>query len=156
MLQRAHVLTGLWDYACCLARFDDVGALAKEPRDVVMGLWSGLGYYRRARNLHRCAQQVMAEHGVAFPNTAEALATLPGIGRSTAGAIAPLCFSERVPILDANARRVLTRLSGFARDLASAGNERLLWELAQSLLPTRDLAQTMPRYTQGLMDLGAS
>src|SRR6218665_4099557 len=121
-----------------------------------MGLWSGLGYYSRARNLHRCAQQVMAEHGGAFPNTAEALATLPGIGRSTAGAIAAFCFSERVPILDANARRVLTRLSGFARDLASAGNERLLSELAQSLLPTRDLAQTMPRYNQGLMDLGSA
>ncbi|WP_407830497.1 A/G-specific adenine glycosylase [Verminephrobacter eiseniae] len=156
MLQQTQVSTVLGYYACFLARFPDVSALAKAPRDEVMGLWSGLGYYGRARNLHRCAQQVMAEHGGVFPNTAEALATLPGIGRSTAGAIAAFCFSERVPILDANARRVLTRLSGFARDLASAGNERLLWELAQSLLPTRDLAQTMPRYTQGLMDLGAS
>jgi len=108
MLQQTQVRTVLEYYACFLARFPDVGALAKAPRDEVMGLWSGLGYYSRARNLHRCAQQVMAEHGGAFPNTAEALATLPGIGRSTAGAIAAFCFSERVPILDANARRVLT------------------------------------------------
>ena len=81
-----------------------------------MGLWSGLGYYTRARNLHRCAQQVVSEHGGEFPRTAEALAILPGIGRSTAGAIAAFCFSERVPILDANVRRVLTRLLGFDTD----------------------------------------
>ncbi|MBT9511634.1 MAG: A/G-specific adenine glycosylase [Acidovorax sp.] len=156
MLQQTQVSTVLDYYARFLVRFPDVSALAKAPQDEVMGLWSGLGYYSRARNLHRCAQQVVADHGGAFPCTAEVLATLPGIGRSTAGAIAAFCFSERVPILDANVRRVLTRLLGFDKDLASAKNERLLWGLAGELLPTRDLGHAMPGYTQGLMDLGAS
>ena len=156
MLQQTQVSTVLDYYARFLARFPDVAALAAAPQDEVMGLWSGLGYYTRARNLHRCAQQVVSEHGGAFPRTAEVLATLPGIGRSTAGAIAAFCFSERVPILDANVRRVLTRLLGFDADLASAKNERVLWEHAQTLLPDRDLLNAMPRYTQGLMDLGAT
>ncbi|RZJ55544.1 MAG: A/G-specific adenine glycosylase [Acidovorax sp.] len=156
MLQQTQVSTVLDYYARFLARFPDVAALAAAPQDEVMGLWSGLGYYTRARNLHRCAQQVMLEHGGAFPRSAEMLATLPGIGRSTAGAIAAFCFSERVPILDANVRRVLTRLLGFDADLASAKNERVLWEHAQALLPDRDLVNAMPRYTQGLMDLGAT
>ncbi|MBV7453365.1 A/G-specific adenine glycosylase [Acidovorax sp. sif1233] len=156
MLQQTQVATVLDYYARFLARFPDVRALAQAGQDEVMGLWSGLGYYARARNLHRCAQQVVAEHGGVFPDTAAVLATLPGIGRSTAGAIAAFCFSERVPILDANVRRVLTRLLGFDKDLASAGNERLLWEEAQALLPRKNLHAAMPRYTQGLMDLGAS
>ncbi|MCW8205756.1 A/G-specific adenine glycosylase [Verminephrobacter aporrectodeae subsp. tuberculatae] len=156
MLQQTQVATVLGYYARFLERFPDVRALAQAPCDEVMGLWSGLGYYSRARNLHRCAQQVVAEHGGAFPGSAEALARLPGIGRSTAGAIAAFCFSERVPILDANVRRVLTRLLGFEKDPASAGSARLLWTFAGSLLPTQDLGNAMPRYTQGLMDLGAS
>ncbi|CAN7257999.1 A/G-specific adenine glycosylase [Acidovorax sp. LjRoot129] len=156
MLQQTQVATVLDYYARFLARFPDVAALAAASQDEVMGLWSGLGYYTRARNLHRCAQQVVAEHGGAFPCTADMLATLPGIGRSTAGAIAAFCFSERVPILDANVRRVLTRLLGFEKDLASAANERLLWSAAESLLPQKNLRDAMPRYTQGLMDLGAS
>ena len=120
MLQQTQVSTVLDYYARFLARFPDVSALANAPQDEVMGLWSGLGYYSRARNLHRCAQQVVADHGGLFPRSAEVLATLPGIGRSTAGAIAAFCFSERVPILDANVRRVLTRLLGFDKDMASA------------------------------------
>ncbi|MFI8614992.1 A/G-specific adenine glycosylase [Acidovorax sp. NPDC077693] len=156
MLQQTQVSTVLDYYARFLARFPDVAALAAAPQDEVMGLWSGLGYYTRARNLHRCAQQVVSEHGGAFPRTAEVLATLPGIGRSTAGAIAAFCFSQRVPILDANVRRVLTRLLGFDADLASARNEKVLWEHAQALLPVHDLENAMPRYTQGLMDLGAT
>ena len=156
MLQQTQVATVLDYYARFLTRFPDAAALAAASQDEVMGLWSGLGYYTRARNLHRCAQQVVAEHGGAFPRTAEMLATLPGIGRSTAGAIAAFCFSERVAILDANVRRVLTRLLGFEKDLASAANERLLWSAAESLLPHKNLHDAMPRYTQGLMDLGAS
>ncbi len=156
MLQQTQVTTVLDYYARFLERFPDVVALSQAEQDEVMGLWSGLGYYTRARNLHRCAQQVVAEHGGSFPRTAEMLATLPGIGRSTAGAIAAFCFSERVPILDANVRRVLTRLLGFEKDLASSGNERLLWKEAESLLPQKNLLTAMPRYTQGLMDLGAS
>jgi A/G-specific adenine glycosylase len=99
---------------------------------------------------------VVADHGGAFPETAQLLATLPGIGRSTAGAIAAFCFSEPVPILDANVRRVLTRLLGFGEDLAVVRNEKLLWDRATQLLPTTDLQTAMPRYTQGLMDLGAT
>ena len=156
MLQQTQVTTVLDYYTRFLDRFPDVSALAAAPQDEVLGLWSGLGYYSRARNLHRCAQQIIADHGGAFPRTAAVLSSLPGIGRSTAGAIAAFCFSERVPILDANVRRVLTRLLGFGHDLASAKNERLLWDHADALLPVRDLDAAMPRYTQGLMDLGAS
>ena len=156
MLQQTQVATVLGYYARFLERFPTVGVLAQAPADEVMGLWSGLGYYTRARNLHACAQKVMSAHGGAFPEKAEALAALPGIGRSTAGAIAAFCFSERVPILDANVRRVLTRWLGFDKDLASVKNERLLWELAETLLPMTGLQSSMPRYTQGLMDLGAT
>ena len=156
MLQQTQVATVLGYYARFLERFPDVQALAAAHPDEVMALWSGLGYYSRARNLHRCAQQVVAQHGGAFPRTAEELARLPGIGRSTAGAIAAFCHGQRVPILDANVRRVLTRLFGFGADLSSARNERLLWARAEALLPHTDLQSTMPRYTQALMDLGAS
>jgi len=156
MLQQTQVTTVLGYYARFLERFPDVQALAAVHPDEVMALWSGLGYYSRARNLHRCAQQVVAQHAGAFPRTAEELARLPGIGRSTAGAIAAFCHGQRVPILDANVRRVLTRLLGFGADLSSARNERLLWNRAEALLPHTDLQSTMPRYTQALMDLGAS
>ncbi len=156
MLQQTQVSTVLGYYARFLEKFPNVQALAAAPQDEVMGLWSGLGYYSRARNLHACAQAVVNLHGGAFPRTAEVLATLPGIGRSTAGAIASFCFAERTPILDANVRRVLTRVLGFDADLAVARNERLLWDQAEALLPVEDLANAMPRYTQGLMDLGAS
>lgn len=156
MLQQTQVATVLDYYSRFLNRFPDVAALAQASQDEVMGLWSGLGYYTRARNLHRCAQQVVSQHGGEFPRTAEVLATLPGIGRSTAGAIAAFCFSERVPILDANVRRVLTRVLGFEEDLALARNERLLWSAAHAQLPVENLETSMPRYTQGLMDLGAT
>ncbi|WP_027996833.1 A/G-specific adenine glycosylase [Simplicispira psychrophila] len=155
MLQQTQVSTVLEYYPRFLVRFPDVAALAEASEDEVLALWSGLGYYSRARNLHRCARQVMALHGGAFPATAAILQSLPGIGRSTAGAIAAFCFGERAPILDANVRRVLTRILGFDADLALAANERALWERATELLPSSHLAQSMPRYTQGLMDLGA-
>jgi|SRR3990167_1470592 len=155
MLQQTQVGTVLDYYARFLERFPDIDSLAMASQDEVLALWSGLGYYSRARNLHRCAQQIVAEHGGSFPVSAEMLATLPGIGRSTAGAIAAFCFGERTPILDANVRRVLTRLLGFGEDLATAANERKLWELAAALLPLMDLQHSMPRYTQGMMDLGA-
>ncbi len=156
MLQQTQVATVLDYYARFLARFPDVRALAEAPQDDVLALWAGLGYYSRARNLHACAKAVMERHGGAFPRTVEELSALPGIGRSTAGAIASFCFGVRAPILDANVRRVLTRVLGFDADLAVARNERQLWTLADALLPTQDLESSMPRYTQGLMDLGAS
>ncbi len=156
MLQQTQVATVLGYYERFLARLPDVRALAAAPPDDVLALWSGLGYYSRARNLQRCAQQVVHEHGGEFPRSVEQLVALPGIGRSTAGAIAAFCFGERAPILDANVRRVLTRVLGFGADLARPANERQLWQLAGQLLPTSDLQQAMPRYTQGLMDLGAT
>jgi A/G-specific adenine glycosylase len=152
MLQQTQVSTVLAYYERFLARFPDVASLAAASLDEVLALWSGLGYYSRARNLHRCAQAVVDEHGGSFPASAEQLAKLPGIGRSTAAAIAAFCFGERVAILDGNVKRVLTRWLGFDHDLASAANERRLWEHATELLPDTG----MEAYTQGLMDLGAT
>jgi A/G-specific adenine glycosylase len=156
MLQQTQVVTVQAYFARFLARFADVQALAQAPLDEVLHLWAGLGYYSRARNLHRCAQDVVRLHDGVFPRLALQLQTLPGIGRSTAAAIAALCFGERVAILDGNVKRVLTRYLGFADDLALASNERHLWDQATQLLPTRDLLHNMARYTQGMMDLGAT
>ena len=156
MLQQTQVVTVKAYFARFLESFPTVAALADASEDAVLGLWSGLGYYSRARNLHRCAQHVMQRHGGAFPRDALTLATLPGIGPSTAAAIASLCFSERVAILDANVRRVVTRVQGFDADVAVAANARALWDAAASLLPSPERApQDMARYTQGMMDLGA-
>jgi A/G-specific adenine glycosylase len=156
MLQQTQVATVLDYFPRFLTRFSDVAALAAAPLDDVLGLWSGLGYYSRARNLHLCARAVVGLHGGVFPQTAQLLQTLPGIGRSTAAAIASLCFAQRVAILDGNVKRVLTRVLGFDADLSVAANERRLWDAASQLLPSSDLPQTMPRYTQGVMDLGAT
>jgi A/G-specific adenine glycosylase len=152
MLQQTQVATVLGYYERFLQRFPDVRALAAAPLDEVLALWSGLGYYSRARNLHRCAQAVVGEHGGRFPASAEALARLPGIGRSTAAAIAAFCFGERVAILDGNVKRVLARVLGFADDLARAPAVEALWAEATALLPARGVDV----YTQGLMDLGAT
>ena len=156
MLQQTQVSVVLEYFPRFLNRFPDVAALARASGDEVMALWSGLGYYSRARNLHRCAQQVVASHGGRFPPSAAELESLPGIGRSTAAAIASFCFNERVAILDGNVKRVLTRVLGFAKDLASSVNERELWAHAQALLPAAASGKSMPAYTQGLMDLGAT
>lgn len=157
MLQQTQVVTVRGYFARFVERFSNVKTLADASLDEVLGLWSGLGYYSRARNLHRCAQDVMALHGGVFPATAEVLVTLPGIGRSTAAAVASLCFGERVAILDANVKRVVTRVLGFDADLAQAANERALWDAATTLLPAPKVAAAaMPRYTQGMMDLGAT
>lgn len=152
MLQQTQVSTVLAYYERFTTRFPDVAALAAAPLDEVLALWSGLGYYSRARNLHRCAQAVVAEHGGRFPASAKALEALPGIGRSTAAAIAAFCFGERAAILDGNVKRVLARVLGFADDLAQAAAQRALWARAEALLPERDVDV----YTQGLMDLGAT
>ncbi len=153
MLQQTQVTTVLGYYERFLARFPDVSALAAAPLDDVLALWAGLGYYSRARHLHRCAQAVVAEHGGQFPRSAAVLATLPGIGRSTAAAIAAFCFDERAAILDGNVKRVLTRVLGFGDDLAEVRHERTLWAQAEALLPE---PAGMVAYTQGLMDLGAT
>ncbi|MBA4266898.1 MAG: A/G-specific adenine glycosylase, partial [Comamonadaceae bacterium] len=113
-------------------------------------------YYSRARNLHRCAQVVVAEHGGEFPRSAHDLATLPGIGSSTAAAIAAFCHGERISILDGNVRRVLSRLLAFSGDLSLASAQKELGLLAQTLLPKTASGDDMTAYTQGLMDLGAT
>jgi A/G-specific adenine glycosylase len=154
MLQQTQVATVLGYYARFLDRFPSVADLAAAPLDEVLALWSGLGYYSRARHLHRCAQAVVATHGGAFPRDAATLATLPGIGRSTAAAIAAFCFDERVAILDGNVKRVLARHLAFGDDLARPAAERALWQHAAERLPMH--AADMPRYTQALMDLGAT
>lgn len=156
MLQQTQVSTVLGYFPRFLARFPNVQALASAQTDEVMSLWSGLGYYSRARNLHRCAQDVVGRFGGCFPTTAQALETLPGIGASTAAAIAAFCFGERISILDGNVRRVLTRLLTFGDDLAVQGHQRRLWAHAQQLLPQAPEGDDMAAYTQGLMDLGAT
>jgi A/G-specific adenine glycosylase len=156
MLQQTQVSTVLGYFARFLERFPTVQALAAGTEDEVFGLWSGLGYYSRARNMHRCAQQVMARFEGAFPRTAAELETLPGIGRSTAAAVAAFCFGERVAILDGNVKRVLTRVLGFDGDMSSAAQERALWNAAAELLPPATQRSAIARYTQGLMDLGAT
>jgi A/G-specific adenine glycosylase len=153
MLQQTQVSTVRDYFARFMQRFPSVADLAAASEDEVLALWSGLGYYSRARNLHRAAQQVMTEHGGAFPRSAELLQTLPGIGRSTAAAVASLCFDERVAILDGNVKRVLTRYLGYGEDLAQTRHERALWALAQDLLPE---SPQMATYTQAVMDLGAT
>jgi A/G-specific adenine glycosylase len=152
MLQQTQVVTVLGYYERFLARWPRVTDLAAASLDEVLAMWAGLGYYSRARNLHACAVAVAELHRGEFPNSAAALQTLPGIGRSTAAAIAAFCFGERVAILDGNVKRVLGRVLAFDGDLASSTTEKKLWGRATELLPDRDV----DRYTQGLMDLGAT
>ncbi len=152
MLQQTQVGTVLPYYARFLNRYPSVDALAAAPIDSVLELWAGLGYYARARNLHRCAQVVVADHGGHFPPEPAALAELPGIGRSTAAAIAAFAFGTRAAILDGNVKRVLARCFGI-EDYPGAGKaEQAMWQLAESLLPVDHIEA----YTQGIMDLGAT
>jgi A/G-specific adenine glycosylase len=153
MLQQTQVATALAYYERFVQGYPDVAALATAPLDDVLALWSGLGYYSRARNLHRCAQTIVRDHGGSFPRSSAGLVQLPGIGRSTAAAIAAFCFDERAAILDGNVKRVLARHVGFESDLSTARAQRELWAYAESLLPA---AAQMAHYTQGLMDLGAT
>ena len=152
MLQQTQVATVIPYYQRFVAAFPDVRTLAAAPLGEVLQLWSGLGYYRRAHMLHRAAQIVVAEHAGVFPMDAQTLATLPGIGRSTAAAIAVFARGERGAILDGNVKRVLARHEGVNGFPGDAPVERLLWQRADALLPTRDIET----YTQALMDLGAT
>jgi A/G-specific adenine glycosylase len=152
MLQQTQVETVIPYYQRFLASFPDLATLAAAHEDAVLGHWSGLGYYSRARNLHAAARRIMADHGGQFPRGIEAILALPGIGRSTAAAIAAFAFGERRAILDGNVKRVLARVFGIEGWPGEKGVENRLWALAESLLP-EDGIRT---YTQGLMDLGAT
>ena len=154
MLQQTQVTTVIDYYQRFVQRFPNVATLAAATEEEVMGLWSGLGYYSRARHLHRAAQQVVAQHAGAFPTSAQGLQALPGIGPSTAAAIASICFDERVAILDGNVKRVLSRHLGDDSDMAQPRHVQALWQRAHALLPQRSI--DMPVYTQAVMDLGAT
>lgn len=154
MLQQTQVVTAAGFYARFLDRFPDVHALAAASEEAVMASWSGLGYYSRARNLHACARTVVEDHDGFFPVGFVELQELPGIGPSTAAAVASICHGERVSIFDGNVQRVLARLSAFEGDLAKLANKRRLQALAKAALP--EMSSDMPRHTQALMDLGAT
>jgi A/G-specific adenine glycosylase len=152
MLQQTQVATVERYYDRFIASFPDVVALADASADEVLHTWSGLGYYGRARNLHRAAQRVRDEHGGEVPASFDALASLPGVGRSTAGAILALATGERHAILDGNVKRVLSRLYRVETPPDAPATLRRLWELAEANTP----AERVAHYTQAIMDLGAT
>jgi A/G-specific adenine glycosylase len=152
MLQQTQVGTVTAYYERFMARFPDVRRLAAAPLDEVLHLWSGLGYYARARNLHRAAQAIVQRHDGEFPATLEEVMALPGIGRSTAGAILALSRGERHPILDGNVKRVLSRYFGIEGYPGDGAVEKRLWALAEGCTPVTAVAE----YTQAIMDLGAT
>lgn len=152
MLQQTQVATVIPYYQRFMARFPDVESLAAAPLDAVLHHWSGLGYYARARNLHKAAQVVRDQYGGRFPADLATLESLPGIGRSTAGAILSLACGQRQPILDGNVKRVLARhraVEGWSGETAVL---RELWRLAEAFTPDGRVAE----YTQAIMDLGAT
>ncbi|MEJ2298238.1 MAG: A/G-specific adenine glycosylase [Woeseiaceae bacterium] len=152
MLQQTQVQTVIPYFERFMQRFPDVQALADAERDEVLRHWSGLGYYARARNLHRAAQAIRDEHGGVFPNSLDEVMALPGIGRSTAGAILALSMNQRHPILDGNAKRVLARHAAVAGWPGKASVAKKLWETAERHTPHDRVAD----YTQAIMDLGAT
>lgn len=155
MLQQTQVSTVLGYYERFLAAFPDVGALAAAPIEAVLRRWSGLGYYTRARHLHTAAREVVVRHAGVFPTDPAALEALPGIGRSTAAAIAAFSRGTRVPILDGNVKRVLCRVFAVDGDPAERAVEQRLWAIATRELPEAGDGRVQT-YTQAVMDLGAT
>ena len=152
MLQQTQVETVIPYFGRFIARFPDAGALAAAPQDEVLHLWSGLGYYARARNLHRAANEIVRRPGGKLPETMAELTALPGIGRSTAAAILALSQGQRQPILDGNVKRVLTRVFCIRDWPGNAETSAKLWQLAEQCTPRTRVAE----YTQAIMDLGAT
>lgn len=152
MLQQTQVTTCIAYFERFTLHFPDVQSLAQAPLDAVLHLWSGLGYYARARNLHRAAGIIVHDFGGEFPLSSEILQQLPGIGRSTAGAILALSMNQRQPILDGNVKRVLTRFHAIEGWPGNREVEATLWQLAESHTPETEVAA----YTQAIMDLGAT
>jgi A/G-specific adenine glycosylase len=151
MLQQTQVAAVIPYWQRFLARFPDVRALAAADEQEVLRLWEGLGYYRRARQLHAAANMVMAEHGGELPTAYESLRGLPGIGRYTAGAILSIGCNHRLPILEANTVRVLSRLTAFEGDPGSTAGQKHLWSIAEAILPARNCGA----FNQALMELGS-
>ena len=151
MLQQTQVATVLPYYRRWMSRFPDVRALAAAPLEDVLKSWEGLGYYARARNLHRAAQAIMAEHGGSIPVTVEALRTLPGIGAYSAGAIASIAHGQPAPLVDGNVARVLSRLEALETPWRTPAAERVLWRLAGDLVAPGAAREI----NQALMELGA-
>ncbi|MEQ8790538.1 MAG: A/G-specific adenine glycosylase [Pirellulaceae bacterium] len=151
MLQQTQVATVIPYFERFVARWPDVLSLAAAEEQEVLRAWEGLGYYRRARQLHAAAGVIAEQHGGRFPDDPAAVRALPGIGRYTAGAILSIAFDQRQPILEANTQRVLSRLAAVRGDVASGPVQRRLWELAETLLPARRAGD----FNQALMELGS-
>jgi A/G-specific adenine glycosylase len=152
MLQQTRVETAIPYYHRFLERFPDVEALASADLDDVLGAWAGLGYYTRARNLQKAAKMVVDSHDGALPDDAEALRSLPGVGRYTAGAVASIAFDRPEPVVDGNVIRVLTRLRGIREDVKKTSVVRRLWEEADALVKGKSPGD----FNQALMELGAT
>lgn len=152
MLQQTQVTTVIPYYERFMSRFPDIASLAVASQDEVLHLWTGLGYYARARNLHKAARLVMEQHGGIFPQTHETVQSLPGIGRSTASAILAFAYNQRHSILDGNVKRVLTRYHGIEGWPGNKAVENRLWDCAERHTPDKRIAD----YTQAIMDLGAT
>jgi A/G-specific adenine glycosylase len=151
MLQQTQVAAVVPYFERFLQAFPTINALAAADEQAVLRLWEGLGYYRRARDLHRTARQLAANHGGSIPDDPDALRGLPGIGRYTLGAVLSQAFDRRLPILEANSRRVLCRFLGYRDDPSSGPVQRRLWQAALHLLPARRVGD----FNQALMELGA-
>ncbi len=151
MLQQTTVAAVVPYFERFTARFPDVASLAAAPIDDVLKLWEGLGYYSRARNLHKAAQSVMVNHGGQFPSDAVTLQTLPGVGRYTAGAIASFAFDLPAAIVEANTERLYARLLALQDDVRSTASQKLLWQFAESVIPSRRPGD----FNQSLMDIGS-
>jgi A/G-specific adenine glycosylase len=156
MLQQTQVTAVLGYYARFLERFPTVHDLAGAPLEDVMAHWSGLGYYTRARNLHACAKRIVLDYDGRFPSDPALLADLPGIGRSTAAAIAAFSYGTRAAIMDGNVKRVFARVFGVDEYPGLKPVEDALWRRAEALLPADGIESGIESYTQGLMDLGAT
>lgn len=156
MLQQTQVNTVIPYYARFMQAFPTISSMAQAPLDSVLALWSGLGYYSRARNLHRAARLIMQDYQGQFPESRMLIEQLPGIGRSTAAAIAVFAYSKREAILDGNVKRIFTRHFGIEGYPGESKIQNLLWEKAEELLPADYGEGQIETYTQALMDLGAT
>lgn len=155
MLQQTRVETVVPYFHRFLQRFPDLERLAAASEQEVLTLWSGLGYYRRAKNLHRAARFLVGECQGRFPESLEGWLALPGVGRYTAGAIVSIAFDKPAPILDGNVARVLSRFYALRGDPRSGKTRATLWRLAEEILPRRSVSVSVSEFNQALMELGA-